>query len=102
MITTITSFTVPDTLDERSAGEHFASIAPNFQSVPGLIRKQFLYSSEHNTAGGVYLWENRESADAFIEGKLRGMIKQQFGVDASVQYFSTPVIVDNLSQVIIA
>ena len=102
MITTITTFPVPDTLGADKAREHFAHVAPKFQTVPGLIRKQFLFSEENHISGGVYLWENRAAAEQFIQGKLIGMIRQEFGVEPVVQYFDTPVVVDNLSQIIIA
>lgn len=102
MITTITTFPLPKPTTEEQARAHFAKVAPKFQVVPGLIRKQFLFSPEENSAGGVYLWQTREDAQRFIEGKLIGMIRAEFGVEPRVQYFSTPVVVDNLSQVIIA
>lgn len=101
MITTIATFQIPSSLDHTKASEHFSKVAPKFQDIPGLIRKHFLFSAENNTAGGVYLWEDQKAAEGFINEKLIDMIREEFGVEPNVQYFSTPVVVDNQNQTII-
>lgn len=97
MFTTITTFRLPKRTSIEDAREIFLNAAPNFQTVPGLLRKQFLLSDDGKTAGGVYLWKDRDSAESFNNEKLVVLIKQQFGVEPEINYFSSPVIVDNLS-----
>ncbi len=49
-------------LDEYTA--HADDVAPDFEGLPGLIRKNFLYSADEGVAGGIYCWESREAAEA--------------------------------------
>ena len=67
--------------------------AENFRDIPGLIRKNFLYS-EDGIGGGVYTWESREAADAFYSSPRMDAFKERVG-PVDVQYFDTYVIVDN-------
>ena len=54
MITAIIQYRLPSNIDLKACAEHFRKIAPGFRTVPGLIRKQFIYA-ENGWAGGVYL-----------------------------------------------
>jgi len=67
MITAIVQFKLPPHIDLAACAAHFRSIAPGFRTVPGLIRKQFIYA-EDGWAGGVYLWQTRAAAEAFYTG----------------------------------
>ena len=46
-----------------------------FAAVPGLIRKHWLANEENNTFGGVYIFNSKESHDAFVESKLYAGVK---------------------------
>lgn len=94
MTMTLTRFSVPagTTADALRAG--FQDVAPAFAEVPGLIRKVFLIAEDAREAGGSYLWETEEQARAFSEGPLRGMIREKFGVECSIEYFDAPVTVE--------
>ena len=46
-----------------------------FAAVPGLIRKHWLANEENNTYGGVYIFDSKESHDAFVESKLYAGVK---------------------------
>jgi len=67
MITAIVQYRLPSSIDLKACAEHFCRIAPGFRTVPGLIRKQFIYA-EDGWAGGVYLWKTRADAEAFYSG----------------------------------
>jgi hypothetical protein len=67
MITAIVQYRLPSNIDLKACAEHFRKIAPGFRTVPGLIRKQFIYA-EDGWAGGVYLWKTRADAEAFYSG----------------------------------
>ena len=46
-----------------------------FAAVPGLIRKHWLANEENNTYGGVYIFDSKESHDAFTESELYAGVK---------------------------
>jgi hypothetical protein len=45
-------------------------IAPAFAQLPGLIAKTWLADPGECTYGGVYLWADRVSAEAYADGEL--------------------------------
>jgi hypothetical protein len=102
MITSITRFQLPAGVPTETIKSGFREVAPNFKKPPGLLRKYFLISEDGKTGGGVYLWNSMEQARTFSEGVLRPMIKEKFKLDASIEYFDSPVIVDNVTSEIIA
>ena len=64
--------------------------------MPGLIRKYYLYGDD-GVAGGAYLWESREAAEAVYTAEWREMIAARYGSEPMVTYFETPLVVDNVS-----
>lgn len=95
MITAIVTARMPVGLSRADYAEHAARIAERFQSVPGLIRKQFLFSAEQGMGGGVYLWTDRAAAEVCYRGVWRENFRNAFGVEPEIVYFETPVVVDN-------
>ena len=102
MITSITRFQLPAGVPLETIKNGFREVAPHFKQPPGLLRKYFLISEDGKTGGGVYLWNSMERARSFSEGVLRPMIKNKFQIEASIEYFESPVVVDNLTSEIIA
>ena len=101
MITAIVHIKRSSPMTLEKAREVFASTAPKYRDVPGLIRKYYLLSEDGNTAGGVYLWDSRESAEAMYNPEWYAFIREKYGVDPQVTYFESPVVVDNLTAEII-
>ncbi len=95
MITAIVQFKLPQPVTREKAKEIFLSTAPNYRDLPGLIRKYYLLSEDGATAGGVYLWRSREEAERLYGDSWRKLIADKYGAEPSVQYFASPVIVDN-------
>lgn len=93
MITAIVKFPLPAGTTVEEARAKFEASAPNYEGLPGLIRKYYLF--DEGTGGGVYLWENREAADKLYTGEWRRTIRERYGADPVVEYFESPVIVDN-------
>lgn len=52
MITAIVQYRLPPSIDLKACAEHFRKIAPGFRTVPGLIRKQFIYAEDGWAGGG--------------------------------------------------
>ena len=46
-----------------------------FSEIPGLKRKHWLANEDNNTFGGVYIFDTKESHDAFVESELYAGVK---------------------------
>lgn len=95
MITVITRFPLPAGLTAEQIRIAFEEAAPKFRNVSGLVRKQFLHSSDCRTAGGVYLWNDEPAARAFMTERVAPMIRTKFQVEPAIEYYASPVIVEN-------
>lgn len=94
MITAIVLYQLPAAIGRADCAAHFSKISTNFTDVPGLLRKQFIWS-ETGEAGGVYLWENIESAKAFYSGPWLDGILERYGQYPVIKYFQTTAMTDN-------
>ena len=102
MIVVLTSFTLPTPITREAARSIFLSTAPKYQGVQGLIRKHYVLSEDGRTAGGVYLWESKPEAEAMYTASWRAFVREKYGTDASVTYFDSPVVVDNVAQQVLS
>lgn len=102
MITTITKFTLPEPITCDEARKIFLSTAPNYQRVNGLLRKNYIYAEDGVTVGGVYLWNSRQDAEAMYTEEWFAFVREKYGTEASVTYFESPVVVDNVTHEILA
>ena len=100
MITAIIQYRLPPSIDLAACAEHFRKIAPDFRSVPGLIRKQFIYA-EDGWAGGVYLWKTRADAEAFYSGPWLAGIRERYGMDPQIKYFHAACVTDNAAEAVL-
>ena len=96
MITTIVQFKLPNPVSRDKAQVLFLGTAPKFREAPGLVRKYYLLSDDEATAGGAYLWKSRDDAERMYTPEWRDHITRTYGSDPQVQYFETPVVVDNV------
>ena len=94
MITAIVRFKMPEGTTLEEATKLFEGSAPNYRGLDGLVRKYYLYG-DGAAAGGVYLWESREAADKVYTAEWKATMKERYGMEPSVEYFDSPVIVDN-------
>ena len=97
MITAIVTYKLPPTINRDDCARHFEKITKNFQDVPGLHRKQFIWN-ESGEAGGVYLWEDIASARAFYSGPWLNGIIERYGMYPEISYFDTMAITDNVTK----
>jgi hypothetical protein len=95
LITVVTRFQLPAGVTADRIHAAFAEAAPKFRNVPGLVRKQFLCSKDCRTAGGVYLWNDETAARAFMTAHVTPMIREKFHVDPTIEFYDSPVIVEN-------
>jgi len=101
MITAIVQFKLPQPITPEEAREIFASTAPKYRDLSGLVRKYYLLSEDGGTAGGVYTWRSREDAERLYTDEWRAFVRTKYGCDPSVAYFTTPVLVDNVQKEIV-
>jgi hypothetical protein len=99
MITAIVRYSLPPSIDREACRAHYASIAPGFREVPGLISKHFIWG-EHGYAGGVYQWESREAAQAFYSGPWRKGIIERYGAEPEIAYFEVLCITNNAGETV--
>jgi hypothetical protein len=99
MITAIVQFKVANDVGRAEVLTNMQNVAPRFESVPGLIRKNFLFDEARGVGGGVYTWQSREAAETLYAegGAWREAIRNLYGVDPEITWFETPIIVDNAS-----
>jgi|SRR5215470_12212780 len=100
MITAIVQYKLPPHIDLAACAAHFRTIAPDFRTVPGLIRKRFIYV-EDDWAGGVYLWQTQAAAEAFYTGPCVDDIRQRYGMDPDIKFFQTAFITDDATREVV-
>ncbi|GEO17717.1 monooxygenase [Microvirga aerophila] len=94
MITAIVRFPLPHGLSPEEVKSAYEHSAPQFRGAPGLIRKYYLHGADR-TGGGVYLWESREAAERVYSDAWRQRIADRFGAQPEIEYFDTPLVIDN-------
>jgi hypothetical protein len=97
MITAIVLYDLPDHIGLEECRAHFAKIAPDFLRVPGFLRKQFICQRVGKIAGGAYMWESQEAAEAFYSGPWVEGIRARYGCEPRISYFETVAIADKAS-----
>ena len=94
-VTAIVRFALPEDMTREAAKAAFEASAPLYQGARGLVRKYYLLSEDGRTGGGVYLFDSREDAERLYDAARRAGIRKRLGVEPSIEYFESPVIVDN-------
>ncbi len=94
-VTAIVRFALPEGKTPEAAKAAFEASAPLYRGVQGLIRKYYLLSEDGRTGGGVYLFDTREDAERLYDAAWRAGIRERLGAEPEIEYFESPVIVDN-------
>jgi heme-degrading monooxygenase HmoA len=80
MIATSILFILPQSTNWQELRNIAKDRAKNFyQNLPGLHTKAFVLNEETGEYGGLYIWENKESLDAFLNSPLFQSSKDKFG-----------------------
>ena len=94
MITAIVRFPLPKGMTLDDAKAVYEKSVPNYEGVPGLVRKYYLFGQDQ-MGGGVYLWQSKEAAEKMYSAAWKKMITERYGTAPEISYYDTPVIVDN-------
>jgi heme-degrading monooxygenase HmoA len=89
-ITTLVTIKIPANIAREQVFAEFASSAPTYQKIPGLIRKYFVFSDD-GKFGGVYLWGTKASAQNWFSPAWSERAARQFGTEAQLEWFDTPI-----------
>ena len=101
MIVVIVTFPVSAELDTRVLKEKFLETAPLYQDAKGLIRKNYLADMEKNCSGGVYFFDTVENAKTWFDDERIEWISNRYS-KPNIQFFDSPVTVDNIAGEIIS
>ena len=95
MITEYVLFKLPSGISREDVVKGMHEVAPRWQRETGLIRKTFIYDAQAGQAGAFYLWHRRADAERAHDEAWRQRIRTSYGSEPVVQYFETPLVVDN-------
>ena len=90
----VVQFDLPKRTEEQAI-KGGTSSAPTYRghATKGLIRKDYL-NGETGT-GGVYLWDSRQSAEAWFTEARVAELTERFGARPRLTWYDTHVTVDN-------
>ena len=101
MIIAIVTFKIDSELTELILKEKFLETSPIYKDTPGLIRKNYIYDTSKNLAGGIYCFDNMENAKSwFDEDRIKWITDRYSSPD--IKFYKNPVIVDNHTDEIIS
>jgi putative monooxygenase ydhR len=100
MIVAVVNFALPAPLSTDEARAMFEASAPSYQNVDGLRRKHFLLADDGRSAGGVYLWDSREQAEALYDEAWRSRVAARYGSQPQVTFYNSQVTVDPSSIIV--
>jgi hypothetical protein len=100
MIVAVVRFKLREGTSLEEAKAVFDRSAPMYRGRDGLKRKHYLFGN--GVGGGVYLWESRAKAEALYTPEWREMITQRYGAPPDIQFFDSPLTIDNEGEADIA
>ena len=72
-----------------------AATTPKYEGMEGLTRKYYVMNDEGDQAGGIYLWETREQAEAWYNAEWVKYMTEAWGEAPLLEYLDCPIVVDN-------
>ena len=69
--------------------------APKDAGLDGLIGRYNLTSEDGSQAGGIYLWESREKADAWYDEAWKQYMAEAWGQAPLLEYLDCPIVLDH-------
>jgi heme-degrading monooxygenase HmoA len=97
-VATLVEIALPAGVGNERLWAEFKAAVPTYQKLPGLLRKHFIVSGEgaERRFGGVYLWRDEASAQAWFSAAWQERVRSTYGAPASVEWFDTPVLLPTL------
>jgi hypothetical protein len=95
-VATIVVIKTPPGITRPMLDAGFKQALPVYEKIPGLIRKYFIVNE--GSFGGMYLWKDRASAEAWYSDAWRAKAKATYGSDPQLTYFDAPLQIDNAAE----
>ncbi len=90
-VATLVEIDTPAGISRERLIQEFKQAVPVYQKIPGLLRKHFTLS-DTGTFGGIYLWKDEASAQAWFNEAWHARVRSQYGQHAKIQWFDTPIL----------
>lgn len=90
-VATLVEMDIPGGVSREAIVAGFQKAVPEYQKVPGLLRKHFILSDQ-GTFGGVYLWKDEASATAWFNADWKARVQKTYGAAARIEWFDTPIL----------
>ena len=97
MITVIVYFKLPDGVTREEIVSKFELTVQKWSENQDLIRKNYIIDLDRGIAGGVYLWKEKIHAEIWLGAECRKMVKDTYGEAPTLQFFETPIVLDNVT-----
>lgn len=96
MITAIVKWKATDDLTHDEILRRFKQSIPVYKGHPHLVRKYICFDRNALQGMGIYLWESEQAAKEFY-AKASPIIEEETGNPPEIEFFDTPIVVDNLT-----
>jgi heme-degrading monooxygenase HmoA len=90
-VTTWVSLPIPPGVTRAQLVAGFQAAVPEYQRVPGLLRKHFVIEAD-GRFGGVYLWRDEAAARAWFSDSWRQRALKAYGAQPTLTWFDTPIL----------
>jgi heme-degrading monooxygenase HmoA len=88
-------FVLPEGTDWHAMRNLMKERAKQFSKLPGLRSKAFLLDVDRREIGGNYVWETRESLEAYLRSDLYLDVVRKVGEPKELRIYEVPEYVDN-------
>lgn len=95
MIVAYITFKPAKKLSREEAKKIFTGTSERYRTIPGLVRKYYLFDDANATVGGAYLWETLEAAQKTYNEDWQKFIFNTYQATPEIRYFECPIVVDN-------
>ncbi len=95
MISALVQFSLANPMPADKMAEVSEANAPLYEGMPGLVRKYYVSTDGGSSVGGIYLWEDRASAEACWNDAWRERVTGAYGSEPTITWFDCPVVLDN-------
>ena len=81
--------------DKEEFVKKMAATTPKYEGMEGLTRKYYVMTEDNQHAGGIYLWETKEQAEAWYNDEWRKYMTEAWGEEPLIESLDCPIVVDN-------
>jgi heme-degrading monooxygenase HmoA len=91
-VATLVLIRTPAGVSSEQLRAEFQKASEGYRSLPGLLRKHFLIGEAGASFGGLYLWKDEASAQAWFDEAWHERVRKRYGQAAALQWFDTPIL----------